>query len=362
MRRALASSALILLLAAGPASGQRAQDETGELGRLQAEHRDEQVRARRLRADAAEAAAEIATLEGQLAALRHAVGVEDVQVTAQRARLKALGDREATLIAALSHERGRQGRLLSALQMMSRDPPPPLLIPAGHAVDTARAGILMRAMAPELERRARVLAARQDAIIRVRRLAALSSERLFTLESARTDRRAEIEALTARKTALGVVLKAEAEQADRAARTLEARIRSLGGAIRPIGDEAPSTVARLPGGRSRLNPPVPGAPLARFGRGTSGWRWRASGETVVAPADATVDYAGPLSGWGEVVILNLGPGWRVVVAGLGRTAVAAGDRVADGAPLGEAGSDPDAEVYFELRRDERPVDPAPWLD
>jgi len=36
-----------------------------------------------------------------------------------------------------------------------------------------------------------------------------------------------------------------------------------------------------------------------------------------------------------------------------------GQRVADGQALGRTGED--GEAYFELRRDERPIDPAPWL-
>jgi septal ring factor EnvC (AmiA/AmiB activator) len=59
------------------------------------------------------------------------------------------------------------------------------------------------------------------------------------------------------------------------------------------------------------------------------------------------------------VILDLGPGWRAVVSGLDEAAVQTGDRVADGQVLGRSGAD--GEIAFELRRDERPIDPAPWL-
>ena len=81
---------------------------------------------------------------------------------------------------------------------------------------------------------------------------------------------------------------------------------------------------------------------------------------VAAPADAKVAYAGPLTGWGQVVvILDLGPGWRAVIAGLEQLDVQADTRVSDGQTLGRSG--PDGDVYFELRRDERPIDPGPWL-
>ncbi|MDP3370735.1 MAG: peptidoglycan DD-metalloendopeptidase family protein, partial [Brevundimonas sp.] len=115
----------------------------------------------------------------------------------------------------------------------------------------------------------------------------------------------------------------------------------------------------LPAGRSRLTPPLAGAPSRRFGSGSSGWSWRAGHADVRAPAAGRVAFAGPLSGWGQVVILDLGPGWRAVISGLDAVSVEAGTRVADGQTLGRTGED--GEAAFELRRDERPVDPGPWL-
>ena len=331
----------------------------GEAGRLQAEFRDERARARHLRQEAAEAMREIAGLEGQLTELRAAVGQDDAVIAGQRARLRELSAREAALVARLSQARGRQGRLLSALQMMSRRPPPPLLVPADRAVDTVRAAILMRAMAPTLQARAQGLADRQAEVVRLRRLSALNSEALFTTESARGDRRAEIEALTSRRTALQAVLRAEAEAAEQAARVLEARLRALGATVPAAGDETESATAGLPAGRSRLTAPVSGAPARRFGQGSSGWSWRADRTEIRAPAAGRVAFAGPLSGWGQVVILDLGPGWRAVISGLDELSVEAGSRVTDGQPLGRTGAD--GEAAFELRRDERPIDPGPWL-
>lgn len=350
---------LVLILCLSMAALPVGATPTTDVGRLQAEFRDEQARARRLRAEAAEAAAELAGLERSLGQLRTSVGEDDRLILAQRARLRELGAREAALVAQLSQARGRQGRLLSALQMMSRRPPPPLLVPADKAIDTVRASILIRAMAPTLQARAQGLADRQDEINRVRRIAALNSEQLFTTESARGDRRAQIEALTARKTALQAVLRAEAEGAERATRALEARLKSLGAAV-PVADaETQPAAARLPAGRSSLTSPVDGAPSQRFGGGSTGWRWRADRAEARAPASGRVAFAGPLSGWGQVVILDLGPGWRAVVSGLDETVVQTGERVTDGQSLGRSGAD--GEIAFELRRDERPIDPAPWL-
>lgn len=345
---------------AGPAVSQKQADPNPELVRLQSEYRSEFARARRLRAEAAAASEELTDLDRQLAALRRAEADDDLQMQASRARLKELAERENRLLTALSREQAGQGRLLSALQMMSRKPPPPLLIPADKAVDTVRASILIRAMTPELQSRAQALVEKQEELHRIRRLAALSSERLFTVESAQSNRRAEMESLTTRKESLRTVLRAEAGRAERATRSLEARIRELGGATPVVAqaqDEGPMT--RMPGGQNRLTPPVQGVPSQRFGGGSGGWRWRSTHETVSAPAGARVAYAGPLKEWGQVVILDLGPGWRVVVAGLDELAVDPGQRVNEGQALGKTGED--GEVYFELRRAERPIDPEPWL-
>ena len=358
MRRALPLSLALLtgFVCAAPAMGRQAPE--SELSRIQAEYRDEAVRARRLRADAEAAKAELAQLERRLATLRADARNDDRQIDDQRARLRQLSEREAELVSSLARERGAQSRLLSALQMMSRRPPPPLLVSADKAIDTVRASILLKAMTPDLERRAQALAARQAEIMRIRRLAVLSSERLLTTESAQGDRRAEIEGLTGRKTALTAVLNAEARAAERAADVLERRIRELGGAV-PQAEVVETPTARLPANRTRLSPPVGGAPVQTWGQGTSGWRWRADRAAIKAPADAEVAYAGPLTGWGQVVVLDLGPGWRAVIAGLESVQVAGDARVADGQTLGRSG--PDGDVYFELRRDERPIDPGPWL-
>ncbi|RZJ82894.1 MAG: peptidase M23, partial [Brevundimonas sp.] len=112
---------------AGPAP---ARQPSGDLPALQAQRRDELARARRLRADAAAAAVEIAALDRRLQTMVDDVAAGDQVLADQRARLAALNSREGALTRDLAREQAASGRLLSALQMLSRRPPPPLLVPA----------------------------------------------------------------------------------------------------------------------------------------------------------------------------------------------------------------------------------------
>jgi Skp family chaperone for outer membrane proteins len=86
---------LLIALAALPASAPATSLAQDDLQSLQAQYRDEQVRARRLRADARDAQAEINALDRELAGLRRDQTADDYQLSAQRQRLRDLGRREA---------------------------------------------------------------------------------------------------------------------------------------------------------------------------------------------------------------------------------------------------------------------------
>ncbi|TIW91150.1 MAG: hypothetical protein E5V59_21230, partial [Mesorhizobium sp.] len=97
-----------------------------------------------------------------------------------------------------------------------------------------------------------------------------------------------------------------------------------------------------------------------------------SGAIVTAPADGNVLYAGPFRSYGQLLILNAGDGYHVVLAGMSRISVATGQSVLAGEPIGAMGEarvastsvskngNATPELYVEFRKDGKPVDPAPW--
>ena len=82
---------------------------------------------------------------------------------------------------------------------------------------------------------------------------------------------------------------------------------------------------------------------------------------MTAPAAAIIDYAGPIRGLGQVVILNLGGGYRAVVSGLDHLEVETGRSLNAGEPMGRMAPGGPGELELELRRSARPIDPSPWL-
>jgi septal ring factor EnvC (AmiA/AmiB activator) len=186
-------------------------------------------------------------------------------------------------------------------------------------------------------------------------------------ESALADGRAEIDRLQAEQAGLESDLPGAAE-AEARARALAARAGSVDDLVGGL-----ASTGRMPALRRRLAlaAPVRGEVVRRFGQSAAGAPGRGAGLTwrtgsaaeVLAPADARVDYVGPLKGYGLVVILSPSEPYHLVLAGLDQAAAGAGRTVSAGEPIGRmagnSGFPP--ELYLEVREAGRPVDPARWL-
>jgi septal ring factor EnvC (AmiA/AmiB activator) len=198
--------------------------------------------------------------------------------------------------------------------------------------------ILAKAIAPELEARAKVLGAEADTLMALRRRTAQASGDLFAAESALEDRQGRLDAVTSD-----------------AALMAPAPVRA-----------ATDAMAGLPAPTS-LVAPADGKPSVRYGGRLAngliaegiGYR-TAPGAAVRAPAAAVVAYAGPLNGWGNVVILRAGGGCHMVLGGLGKLSVAVGQSVAADFPVGAMPIDGQSppELYLEVRLAGGPIDPA----
>lgn len=82
-----------------------------------------------------------------------------------------------------------------------------------------------------------------------------------------------------------------------------------------------------------------------------------SGAAVVAPASGQIAYAGRFRGYGDIVIIDHGHGWKTVLAGLASINADVGGRAIAGQRIGRMGQ-AQPRLTVELRHDGRAVDVA----
>lgn len=129
--------------------------------------------------------------------------------------------------------------------------------------------------------------------------------------------------------------------------------------------------------RARLPLPAQGRRVLAFGERT---QYGANSKGIVietrtaaqitSPCDGWVVYAGEFRSYGQLLIINAGDGYHVLLAGMSQIDVAPGQFVLAAEPVGtmsnagkngqEAPSVGLPVLYVEFRKDGRPIDPDPW--
>lgn len=341
-------------------------DEQNDLDNLSAQRRAELRKSDVTRQTARQVGLEIEDLRQQIIDVSKKQGVSETRAAIYRAKLETLNLQEADITRRLTAARGKESRLLSALQIYSRNPPPTIFIAPQKANDAVLAAIIMKAITPELQKRTDVLVQQNEQLVNLRRDAALQNEGLFISEGDVSDQRRQIEALIQQKMTLEDQLLGQADQMEANAVALKARADRVTGnsPLRGLLGLGPHDDV------THLLQPVVGDKVRDYGTtdivgGTAppsrGVYYAAQpGSQVVSPGEGEVEFVGPLDSYGQVVILDIGHGYHVVLTGLGRVYVDKGQTVARNEPLGRMPnlSDKKTVLYMELRHGEDPVSPA----
>lgn len=373
---------------------------------LEQEARESAARAEAAREQAEALAAEIALMQRQLVELGERVGSSEQAALAASEELERLNREEAEILARLAAERETLTDILAAIQRIETQTPPAILAAPDDAAQAARAATLMAQVAPELQARAEALSLELDQLRAIRGDIETQSSVLASAEDALSAQRLELQALIAERRAL------EARRRDEAVAFLEAsssageRARSIRSLLseltqmaavmpslnprrvevpdsipaphmRPMRDlvaarapDTPLETLRFADARGRLRPPATGEVVRRYaeldedGTASEGIFIRTRSQAqVVSPFDARVEFAGPFSTYGGLLILNVGEGYYMVLSGMAVTYASAGQSVLAGEPVGAMpdGGQTAPELYLELRRDGHAMDPGPWL-
>ena len=83
---------------------------------------------------------------------------------------------------------------------------------------------------------------------------------------------------------------------------------------------------------------------------------------IVAPYDGSVIFSGPFKGYGNLIIIDHGKGYVSLLAGMSSIDTQVGQMLLAGEPVGIMPDSDAAKLYMEIRKDQNPINPEPWLE
>ena len=357
------------------------------------------------------------------------VQASEAKLSETESKLSELTDQVTIIRNSITDRKETIVKMLSAMQRIGRTPPPALVTRRDDALAVVRSAMLLAQVFPELKYEADNLSLELDGLvklennIREQRDAQKSETDRLTVERNRIDEllqekktqlaQSEADLVTARQIALQQsaevtelsdlisrlderMAKAEVAQYDaEVVAEKELRAREQSRALATPADEKvieikPEETKVAFASPSRMKPAVPfetargtlplpaqGKRLKGFGDADGmggtlrGISLQTRGEArIIAPTDGWVVYAGPFRSYGQLLIINAGGGYHVLLAGMGRIDVSLGQFVLAGEPVavmgtslpaGQGNKDNSRPVlYVEFRKDGRPIDPGPW--
>jgi septal ring factor EnvC (AmiA/AmiB activator) len=398
-----------------------------KLNQTQQELQSNRAKAEGLTQNLAALAEERAKLNSQLIEAGKRVQASEAKLSETEAKLAELTEQVNVIQNSITERKEAIVKMLSAMQRMGRTPPPALVTRRDDALAVVRSAMLLADVFPELKYQADNLSRELEGLVTVengirdqrdkekseadrlaserasldrlleekRRATAQGEAELAEIKRSTVERAQTVADLNELIDRLDTqIAKVEIAQYDAelaAERALLAREQQQ--ALATPANE--SVVEIKPGTKvafaspDRLKPALPfetakgslrlpaqGRKVKRFGDtdaagGTlKGISLQTRGEArITAPADGWVVYAGEFRSYGQLLIINTGGGYHVLLAGMSRIDVSLGQFVLAGEPIAVMGNSATPSqgddnsrpvLYVEIRKDGRPVDPDPW--
>lgn len=416
---------------AGKDPAKEAAARRDDLARLQGEIKLSDETLARLRGEIQSLGADRDKLHQQLVDTGNQTHDTEEKVLSAEARLASLDSNEDNIRVSLQSKRGLLIEVLASLQRMGRNPPPAMLVSPDDALQAVRTAMLLGAVLPEMRQETQALVADLKELQRVRgeitaqrdtlkqALLDLAENRTRTqlLVEERQKVLAQEQDMLATEQAHATAL---AQQAANLKDLIARMEREVPSAQRAASNAETAAAAQAGNGAkpslaalqdpSRLTPaipfdqakgllrlPVTGSIARSFGSDDgNGGQYKGMtvtatpGANVTAPCDGWVVFAGNFRSYGQLLIINAGGGYHVVMAGMDKINVALGQFVLTGEPVAAMGSDPaqgpgtgngaqaalgaeaataaingasstrQPALYIEFRKDGVSIDPTPW--
>jgi len=362
----------------------------------------------RLKADIAAIGQDRSKLNAQLIDIAAQVRGVETRIGDAEARLRPLDDREQQMRGSLESRRSEIIEVLAALQRAGRRTPPALLVRPEDALQSLRTAMLLGSVVPELRGRAEKLSGEIAELVALRKTIGTERDRLAADRDKLREDQTRMAALIDERQRKQSTIEKDMESEGARAVALSRQVDSLQGLIGKMEQDlksaakaaATANLQGAPTGKpnlgalkdpARMSPaiafasakglfamPVNGTKIRAFGGsdGAGGAEKGISlatrvGAQVTTPCDGWVVYAGPFRSYGQLLILNAGGGYHVLIAGMERISVNIGQFVLTGEPVATMGTRSQVAsilatnasqpvLYVEFRKDGTPIDSGPW--
>ncbi len=320
-------------------------------------------------------------------ALTETVHAYEAGLTAIRESLRSASLQEAQLRNSLLARDKEIAQLMGVLLSIQPGSNPRTFLHPNGPTGTARAGMLLADLTPELNRQAVDLRLDLENVANLALLQRNARAQLQRGLSAVTQSRVALNTAMAERTDLPMRFFEDEERAATLLASSETLDAFSSGLTAIANDDIGWTPPQLDDQIGALPLPVRGVMLRRAGEADAAGIVRPGflmatrpGALVTSPTAATIRYVGPLLDLGNVVILEPRADVLFVFAGLDRAYGEAGQVITDGTPIGLMGGlKPDLSLnprsiggeggrterretlYIEVRQDNTPQDPADWF-
>ena len=421
------------LLCAAPWLAQAEEELSREEAKQKLDQTEQKLQSSRVKEegltqDLAALAEERATLNNELIEAGKRVQASEAKLSATEAKLAELTEQVNVIQSSITERKEAIVKMLSAMQRMGRTPPPALVTRRDDALAVVRSAMLLADVFPELKYQADNLSRELEGLVTLengireqrdaekREADRLASERgaldRLLEEKRRASAQGEAELADIRRMAVAhaqavtdlseliqrldaQIARVEIAQydaeiaAERALREREQQQALATPADESVIELKPESTKVAFASPDRLKPALPfetakgtlrlpaqGRRVKSFGDAAptgstlKGIALQTRGEArITAPADGWVVYAGEFRSYGQLLIINAGGGYHILLAGMSRIDVSLGQFVLAGEPIAVMGnSAPPSQgndssrpvLYVEFRKNGRPIDPDPW--
>ncbi|MET3589671.1 septal ring factor EnvC (AmiA/AmiB activator) [Bartonella silvatica] len=307
-------------------------------------------------------------------------------------KLKIMIEQRVQVQQSLKSRRAEFAEVLAILERMGLNPPPALMARPEDVLASIRSSVLLGAVVPQMQEKTRALVeslkelthlsdsiAKEYAVLKAKMQSQAEEQKRLELlldKKAKLQKKSEEELTEQQQKNISLVEKAqsleelilELDRQSKFSFDASTQIRKSLQLLEQSNFEKRKGSLLFPVLGKRIRHVHNSSQVMRFGEMIE----TESKAVVVSPADALIAFAGPFRSYGQLIILNVGNGYHIVLIGMSRINVTQGQFVLAGEPLGMMGTQFIANsvaldigktvpmLYIEFRKQGKPVNPTPW--